>query len=131
MAGWTRVARGPTDPTRRDRIAGAALAVIMERGVGAVSHRGVAERSGVPLGSTTYHFKSLDDLLVTAVERAIEQYAEDLRRWSQAITEGDAALVDGVLIEALIGGETMPREELARILRALLSRLQGRAGGSR
>jgi TetR/AcrR family transcriptional regulator, regulator of biofilm formation and stress response len=47
------VARGPTDPTRRDRIAAAALAIVLEQGVAAVSHRAVADRAGVPLGSTT------------------------------------------------------------------------------
>ena len=188
MAARTWVARGPTDPTRRDRIADAALAIALEQGVAAVSHRAVAERAGVPLGSTTYHFKSLDDLLVTAVERATEQYAADLRRWSRAITNGDADLVeaicdyvdtalgadrqrtraaydlyfaalrrpalmaparawaavtsralephtsraaaralnvllDGVLIQALLGGAVMPRQELAAILQAVLTAL--------
>jgi TetR/AcrR family transcriptional regulator, regulator of biofilm formation and stress response len=59
----------------------------------------------VPLGSTTYHFESLDDLLVTAVERANEQDAEELRRWSQAITSGDADLVDAIcdLVDIALG----------------------------
>jgi TetR/AcrR family transcriptional regulator, regulator of biofilm formation and stress response len=188
MAARTRTARGPTDPTRRDRIADAALAIAMDQGVGAVSHRAVAERSGVPLGSTTYHFASLDDLLVTAVDRAIGQYEEELRRWSLAVAGGDADLVeavcdfvelglgadrqrtkasydlyvaalhrpalvqsarrwaavtsdalerhtshdaaraltvllDGVLIQALLSGVAMPREQLARIVRAVLASL--------
>ena len=70
-----------------------------------MSHRAVAERSGVPLGSTTYHFRGLDDLLVTAVEWATEQYAEDLRRWSLAITERGADLVDAIcgLVDLALG----------------------------
>jgi DNA-binding transcriptional regulator YbjK len=103
----TRPVRGPTDPTRRDRIADAALAIVLEQGVGAVSHRAVADRSGVPLGSTTYHFNSLDDLLVTAIQRAVRQYAEDLDRWSAAITGGDAGIVDAICdyVDIALGAE--------------------------
>jgi DNA-binding transcriptional regulator YbjK len=102
-----RAARGPTDPTRRDRIADAALAIVLEEGVGAVSHRAVAERSGVPLGSTTYHYRSLDDLLITAIRRATAQYAEELARWSAAIPPGHAALVEAICdyVEAALGPE--------------------------
>ena len=190
MAERSRARRGPTDPTRRDRIADAALSIVLEQGVAAVSHRAVAERSGVPLGSTTYHFESLDDLLVTAVARAVEQYAEDLDRWSQAVADDGADLVDaicdlvetalgverqrtraaydlyfaalhrpalvrparawasvtsgaferhtgraaarmltvvvdGVLVQALLSGETMPRQELAATLRAVLDASPG------
>lgn len=45
----------------------AARELLMEQGFGAVSHRSVAERAGVPLSATTYYFSSLDDLLGEAV----------------------------------------------------------------
>jgi TetR/AcrR family transcriptional regulator, regulator of biofilm formation and stress response len=95
VSGPARPARGPTDPTRRDRIADAALAIALEQGVGAVSHRAVADRSRVPLGSTTYHFRSLDDLLVSAMRRAVQAYAEDLDRWSATVA-GGAELVEAI-----------------------------------
>ncbi|MBM7116251.1 TetR/AcrR family transcriptional regulator [Archangium primigenium] len=57
------------DPERRDRIIDAALAVIAEGGVAGTSHRRVAERAGVPLGSMTYHFTSMDELLREAFTR--------------------------------------------------------------
>ena len=41
----------------------AALRVIAERGVEAVTHRAVADAAGVPLSATTYYFESLDELL--------------------------------------------------------------------
>jgi DNA-binding transcriptional regulator YbjK len=77
-----------TDPDRRGRIAQAALRVALERGVNAVSHRTVAAAADVPLGSTTYHFTDLDDLLGAALELAAARYAEQLVRWSAAIAPG-------------------------------------------
>lgn len=93
--------RGPNDPGRRDRIAAAALRVALEQGVGAVSHRNVAAVAQVPLGSTTYHFNGLDDLLTAAMEKAVAAYAEMLVAWSDAIAEG-ADLADALcdLVEA-------------------------------
>lgn len=91
-----RTARGPTDPTRRDRIAAAAWQVVLDRGVPALSHRAVAETAGVPLGSTTYHFAGLDDLLVTATEQAVEEYRRDLDAWSEGIERDGTDLVDAL-----------------------------------
>jgi len=54
--------------SRRDQILEAALRVIGRSGTQAVTHRAVAEEAGVPLGSTTYYFKSKDDLLRQALE---------------------------------------------------------------
>lgn len=57
------------DPDRRDRIVEACLAVIVEHGVAGTSHRRVAARADVPLGSMTYHFDGMTDLLTQAFER--------------------------------------------------------------
>lgn len=57
------------DPDRRDRIIDACLDVIAEAGVAGTSHRRVAAAAGVPLGSMTYHFAGMDDLLAEAFER--------------------------------------------------------------
>jgi DNA-binding transcriptional regulator YbjK len=56
------------DPERRDRIIAATLDLIAEDGVAGVSHRKVAARAGVPLGSMTYHFASMGELLREAFE---------------------------------------------------------------
>lgn len=57
------------DPEGRKRtIIRAASELIMEHGPSAVTHRKVAERAGVPLGSTTQHFKTLEDLIAAALE---------------------------------------------------------------
>lgn len=54
------------DPDRKERIIDAALDVIAEHGVRGTSHRLIATTADVPLGSLTYHFTGLDDLLVQA-----------------------------------------------------------------
>jgi DNA-binding transcriptional regulator YbjK len=95
-----RRGRGPTDPGRRERIANAAIAVVVERGVEGVTHRAVAAAAGVPLGSTTYHFATLDDLLAVALHTAAEQNISQLREWEQNLPpEADlaAALADLVI----------------------------------
>ncbi|WP_406725017.1 TetR family transcriptional regulator [Streptomyces sp. GD-15H] len=57
------MATGHTDPQRRARILAATLDLIAEEGLAAVSHRKIAKRAGVPLGSMTYHFSGIDELL--------------------------------------------------------------------
>ncbi|MFD7436231.1 TetR/AcrR family transcriptional regulator [Streptomyces sp. NPDC059861] len=57
------MATGHTDPQRRARIVAATLDLIAEEGVAGVSHRKIAARAGVPLGSMTYHFGGIEELL--------------------------------------------------------------------
>ncbi len=64
------------DPERRQRIIDAAIRVVGEKGIAGLSHRTVAAEADVPLGSTTYHFKTLDDLLVAALRQANEGFAK-------------------------------------------------------
>ncbi|WP_405531965.1 TetR family transcriptional regulator [Streptomyces avidinii] len=79
------------DPDRRQRIIDAAIRVVGERGIAGLSHRSVAAEADVPLGSTTYHFKTLDDLLVAALHQANEGFAQAVAR-SAALADPDADL---------------------------------------
>ncbi|MER6614305.1 TetR/AcrR family transcriptional regulator [Streptomyces xantholiticus] len=63
------MATGQVDPERRERIIVATLDLIAEEGVAGTSHRKVAARAGVPLGSMTYHFRGMDELLREAFTR--------------------------------------------------------------
>ncbi|MET7857602.1 TetR family transcriptional regulator [Streptomyces sp. NPDC005318] len=63
------MATGHTDPRRRERIITATLDHIADAGVAGVSHRRIATRAEVPLGSMTYHFTGIDDLLREAFTR--------------------------------------------------------------
>jgi DNA-binding transcriptional regulator YbjK len=64
------------DPQRAERILEATLDVIAEHGVAQTTHRLVAAAADVPLGSMTYHFRSLADLREQAFRRHAERMAE-------------------------------------------------------
>ncbi|MFB8209791.1 MULTISPECIES: TetR/AcrR family transcriptional regulator [unclassified Streptomyces] len=98
------------DPERRDRIIDAAIRVAGERGIAGLSHRSVAAEADVPLGSTTYHFASLDELLVAALRRTNENFA--------AVLRGSVALADP---------EADLATELARLLGEFFAGGRGRA----
>lgn len=57
------------DPDRRSRIVDVTLDVIADLGVAGASHRTIADRADVPLGSMSYHFDGMDDLLHQAFSR--------------------------------------------------------------
>lgn len=85
-----------TDPGRRDRIIDACLDVIAEAGVAGTSHRRVAAAAGVPLGSMTYHFAGMDELLREAFARFSRTISGQFeKRMSQAgdIEAAKAAVV--------------------------------------
>lgn len=98
------------DPERRSRIIDAAIRVVGERGITGLSHRSVAAEADVPLGSTTYHFASLDELLIAALRRTNENFAAVLRD-SRALADPDADLA----------------AELARLLGEFFAGGRGRA----
>ncbi|MGR8011242.1 TetR/AcrR family transcriptional regulator [Streptomyces hypolithicus] len=64
------------DPGRRRRIIDAAIRVVGSKGLAGLSHRSAAAEADVPLGSTTYHFKTLDELMVAALRQANEGFAK-------------------------------------------------------
>ena len=81
----------PVDESRRDRIIDAALHLIATEGVAGTSHRKVAKQAGVPLGSMTYYFTGMDELLREAFTRfagaAAAEFDEKMR---QAPSRADA-----------------------------------------
>lgn len=52
----------------RERMLDAALDIMIEEGMRAVRHRAVARRAGVSLGSTTYHFAGIEELIISAFQ---------------------------------------------------------------
>ena len=77
--------RGPNDPERRERIVRAACELMGRDGLHTLTHRRVAAHAGVPLGSTTYWFRDLDELLAAAVELAMSQGRERIRAWARSL----------------------------------------------
>ncbi|SED69422.1 TetR/AcrR family transcriptional regulator [Jiangella alba] len=83
MDGTTRATRDPVG--RRQAIIEAAAALIIENGINDLTHRKVAARASVPLGSTTHYFASLEDLKAAALawlglrtEEGLSEIARDL-----------------------------------------------------
>ncbi|MEU9677453.1 MULTISPECIES: TetR/AcrR family transcriptional regulator [Streptomyces] len=102
------------DPDRRTRIIDAALTVIAADGIARLSHRTVAAEADVPLGSTTYHFASLDELLVAALRRCNENFVQALRSSGLFVEEGDAGSGEGDAGQSAEGAGLA--EELTRLL---------------
>lgn len=92
---------------RRSELLAATLSVIERDGVAGVSHRAVAAEADVSLASITYHFPTLDALLVAALQSAAEDLAVEL---------------DGRGSE--LGAR--PADELARLIEHSVVRRRGR-----
>ncbi|RZQ61917.1 TetR/AcrR family transcriptional regulator [Amycolatopsis suaedae] len=93
-----------TDPDRRDRIIDTALDVIAEDGVAGTSHRKVAARADVPLGSMTYHFTSMDELLLEAFTRFAtgkSRRFDDRMRRATSWDEACEAVTDIIHLDAI------------------------------
>lgn len=92
------------DPERRDRIIDACLELIAEAGVAGTSHRKVAARADVPLGSMTYHFTGIDELLREAFTRFADTVVAGFEARLSATgtpAEARAAVVDLIENEIL------------------------------
>ncbi|MEU5872209.1 TetR family transcriptional regulator [Glycomyces sp. NPDC047369] len=102
----------PNDPGRRARILAATLEVIRADGVAGVSYRDVAAHAGVPLGSMTYYFPSLEGLIVEAFDSTRShlepRYAVPLRE-ARTLADVVDALVDATI------GTTSPTLEDIRL----------------
>jgi TetR/AcrR family transcriptional regulator, regulator of biofilm formation and stress response len=83
-------ARRPRDPAgRRQTIIDAATRVIAEAGLAGLTHRRVADVANVPVGSTTYYFRDLDELREAALADAAHASIEGLEQWKRALAQAD------------------------------------------
>ncbi|MEV0621997.1 TetR family transcriptional regulator [Nonomuraea sp. NPDC050404] len=95
------------DPGRRDRLIDAALTVIAERGVAATTHREIARKADVPLGSMTYHFASLEEVLAEAFTRHADSVARVFDERLSAAPDRAAAIeaVIALVADDLLGSD--------------------------
>ncbi|HEY2574827.1 MAG TPA: TetR family transcriptional regulator [Streptosporangiaceae bacterium] len=73
---------------RRDALLRAAVALIAEGGVRAVTHRAVAARAQVPLAATTYYFESIQQLTEEALRRHVTERVGELNKLAEAAANG-------------------------------------------
>ncbi|WP_328316864.1 TetR/AcrR family transcriptional regulator [Streptomyces sp. NBC_00388] len=95
------------DPGRRDRIIDAAIRVTGDHGITGLSHRSVAAEADVPLGSTTYHFATLDELLVAALRKVTDEPRTGVDGWARALGEPGSGLAGRLtaLLGRLVSGD--------------------------
>lgn len=79
------------DPERRARIIDAALETVSAYGVAGATHRLIAQKADVPLGSMTYHFDSLDALLIEAFSRFAQSMSDITAQMLEAAETPEAA----------------------------------------
>lgn len=93
------------DPDRRDRIVEACTRVIGEVGVAGASTRRIAAAADVPLGSITYHFADMDELLRATFERFARQVSdrfEESMAGATTIAQARQAVVDLMTADVLV-----------------------------
>jgi DNA-binding transcriptional regulator YbjK len=71
---------------RRRQLIAAALRVLEREGLAGFNHRAVAAEAGVALASATYHFTGIDDLAVSAMLAATEEFTESLCERADGVT---------------------------------------------
>src|SRR5699024_8552765 len=124
------------DPEQRIHDIGRAAAeLIAEAGVGALTHRAVAARAGVAVGTTTRYFATIDDLRKHALEYLAASVEADLRelslRWFTGLTdiltpcfgktrsEVLAMCLDGAGINTALTGVAPTPARLEAVIRAI------------
>lgn len=89
----TRVREADRADTRR-RVLEAALDIVAERGLQALTHRGVEARAGVTHGTTTYYFSNRDALIDALLEHVSDRQVEWVRDRYRELAEQDPRTVD-------------------------------------
>lgn len=101
------------DPLRKQRILDATLVVIQEHGVHATTHRRIAEAAGVPLGSLTYYFGGLPDIIEQAFQHLSDTMSAHYRTMLAAAPDAEAACA--AVADLICGTEYASARELTLI----------------
>ncbi|WP_312109713.1 TetR/AcrR family transcriptional regulator [Pantoea septica] len=80
------------DPHRKEKILTKALELIAECGVAGITHRRIAAHAGVPLGSMTYHFNSMDELLFLVFSRFAQGAADFVKTKLESASTPEEAI---------------------------------------
>ena len=79
----------------KSKIARAATAILAKEGYRALTMRRVASACDISPGNLTYHFPSVDDLMVAAMNLGLEQYQQQITSYLQKPpTDQDKTLTD-------------------------------------
>jgi len=81
----------------RSRLVEAALEIIVREGAAAVTQRKVAAAAGTSLASTTYHFRTAEDLVVAAFAESARRTREQFEATAAAVLTGKMDLLDAAM----------------------------------
>ncbi len=90
---------------RREQIVQAALSLYERKGIDRTSVKDMTDAAGITRSLFYHYFNSKEDVTSAVLDRYVEGFAEEIRRWNEGRTEGDVAgaLRDGVkLVRALL-----------------------------
>lgn len=88
-------------PSLRPRLLDAALDLIADDGVAALTYEALSARTGVSKGGLLYHFPSKDALLDALTERLVARYAEARRATTDELPESPSRELKGYAIASL------------------------------
>jgi len=75
----------------------AAIDLVRIDGAASLTHRAVAAKAGTSLAATTYHFDTLDDLLVAAFERLSERTVARIGSYTGDVLDGRRDLIEAAM----------------------------------
>ncbi|WP_238418735.1 TetR/AcrR family transcriptional regulator [Gordonia sp. 'Campus'] len=110
------------DPEERRRtIIEAAATLITEVGSDGLTHRLVARRAGVPLGSTTQYFATLEDLRGAALAHLADDIDSGLAEVADTLEQhGPSAVVFAEALHDYMSDERLMRADLALVSAAVI-----------
>ncbi|MBM7806859.1 AcrR family transcriptional regulator [Geodermatophilus bullaregiensis] len=73
------------NPARRAALADAAISLLAAEGIHGLTHRAAEAAAGLPTGTAANYFRSREELLVAAAERAVSLHLEDVQRIDRAV----------------------------------------------
>ncbi len=106
---------------RREALLDAAAELAAEVGAGAVTHRAVAARAGVPLSTTSYFFSSIDELVSEALRRGVQGRVADFDAAERAWVLGEGpidAVIEDVIDQVLASSVTAEGSQVEYYLAA-------------
>jgi AcrR family transcriptional regulator len=118
----------PTDQRdRRALLADAAIDLLAEEGMRALTHRAVDGRAGLPQGTTSAYFRTRQALLTAVVKRLSDLDREDLRRGGLDLPSEPGAPQNGNPPRSLPDGLDAVAAATAMFIDLSLSRTRNRA----
>jgi DNA-binding transcriptional regulator YbjK len=111
-----RSSRAEQRAERRGAILAATVRILGSSGLGAVTHRAVAQEAGVPLAATTYYFASKDELITDAVSLLVDEEVAQLAERAAALGDGVGSpeRAAAALVQVLVPDSTAARAQLAK-----------------